>query len=47
MTDKQRQTLIKQHMEIAGVDEATAEFMLAQETGDIDSDIEAIDERGE
>jgi len=47
MTDKQRQDRIQQNMEIAGVDEATAEFMLAQETGEVDSDIEALDERDE
>ena len=44
LTDQQRQKRIKEHMDIAGVDEATAEFMLAQEIGEVDSDVEAVNE---
>jgi len=44
ITEQQRQQRIKQHMDIAGVDQATAEFMVAQEQGEVESDVEAIDD---
>lgn len=42
ITDKQRKARVEETMRIAGVDEATAEFMLAQELGEVEGDVVAI-----
>ena len=42
-SEEERERLILQEMRIAGVDRDTAEFMVAQELGDIDGDIVFID----
>ncbi|MDF1688385.1 MAG: hypothetical protein P1U35_02110 [Cycloclasticus sp.] len=44
---KKRERLILQEMRVAGVYRATAEFMTAQELGDIEGDLVFIDEEKE
>lgn len=44
ISDEERERLIIQEMQIAGVDRATAEFMTSQELGEIDGDLVFIEE---
>jgi len=44
ISDEERERLIIQEMRVAGVDRATAEFMTAQELGEIDGDLVFIDD---
>jgi len=41
---KKRERLILQEIDVAGVDRATAEFITAQELGNIEGDLVFIDE---
>ena len=47
VSEEERERLILQEMCVAGVDRATAEFMTAQELGDIEGDLVFIDEEKE
>lgn len=44
ISEEERERMILQEMEVSGVDRAIAEFMTAQELGDIKGDIVAIGE---
>lgn len=43
-SEEEREQLILQEMRIAGVDRGTAEFMVAQELGEIDGDVIPIED---